>query len=54
MEDIVQLLTIVQVKNTANGNQTFFWPHPLFTRPLRTSPLWKEVQNANSKNPVSP
>ena len=28
-------------------------PHPLLTRPLRPSPLWKEVQNANSKNPAS-
>ena len=44
---------IVQVKNTANGNQNLISPHPLLTRPLRPSPLWKEVQNANSKNPAS-
>ena len=45
---------IVQVKNTANDNQDLIWPHSLLTRLLQTSPLWKEVQNANSKNPASP
>ena len=45
---------IVQVKNTANGNQNLICPHPLLTQPLQPSPLWKEVQNANNKNPASP
>ena len=45
---------IVQVKYTANSNQKSYLTHPLLTRPLRPSPLWKEVQNANSKNPASP
>ena len=39
---------IIQFKNTANGKD--ICPHPLVTRPMQTSPLWKEVQNANYKN----
>ena len=44
----------VQVRNTANDNENLIWPHPLLIWPVRPSPLWKEVQNANCKNPACP
>ena len=49
-----QSRAITQFKNTVNGNENLIWPHPLLTRPLRPSPHWKEIQNANCKNPTCP